>query len=145
MTNSNTVVVLPAFETAPQKNMTLAHQLADTAAMMNKGQLGRLVQKKLIYQFALYLFRQVRGWGSGEGPVCGAVGGPAGCVAEWRQARQQGGTAGGQTAGGTDSRRGRSRGGVQQRFQRQQQLVTQGAWALSNPLHAASARLSTVF
>jgi hypothetical protein len=60
MTNSNTVVVLPAFETAPQKNMTLAHQLADTAAMMNKAQLGRLVQKKLIYQFALYLFRQVR-------------------------------------------------------------------------------------
>lgn len=59
MTNSNTVVVLPAFETAPQKNMTLAHQLADTAAMMNKAQLGRLVQKKLIYQFALYLFRQV--------------------------------------------------------------------------------------
>jgi hypothetical protein len=61
MTNSNTVVVLPAFETAPQKNMTLAHQLADTAALMNKKQLGRLVQKKLIYQFALYLFRQVRG------------------------------------------------------------------------------------
>lgn len=61
MTNSNTVVVLPAFETAPQKNMTLAHQLADTAALMNKGQLGRLVQKKLIYQFALYLFRQVGG------------------------------------------------------------------------------------
>lgn len=58
MTDSNTVVVLPAFETAPQKNMTLAHQLADTAAMMNKRQLGRLVQKKLIYQFALYLFRQ---------------------------------------------------------------------------------------
>lgn len=63
MTNSNTVVVLPAFETAPQKNMTLAHQLADTAALMNKAQLGRLVQKKLIYQFALYLFRQVRGCG----------------------------------------------------------------------------------
>lgn len=61
MTNSNTVVVLPAFETAPQKNMTLAHQLADTAALMNKAQLGRLVQRKLIYQFALYLFRQVRG------------------------------------------------------------------------------------
>lgn len=60
MTRGKTVVVLPAFETAPQKNMTLAHDLADTAAMMNKEQLGRLVQKRLIYQFALYLFRQVR-------------------------------------------------------------------------------------
>eukprot|EP00882_Tetradesmus_deserticola_P029727 GHRQ01033323.1.p1 GENE.GHRQ01033323.1~~GHRQ01033323.1.p1 ORF type:complete len:242 (+),score=65.44 GHRQ01033323.1:222-947(+) len=58
MTRGKTVVVLPAFETAPQKNMTLAHDLADTAAMMNKEQLGRLVQKRLIYQFALYLFRQ---------------------------------------------------------------------------------------
>jgi hypothetical protein len=60
MTDSDTVVVLPAFETAPQRNMSLAHQLADAAAMMNKAQLGRLVQRKLIYQFALYLFRQVR-------------------------------------------------------------------------------------
>lgn len=39
--------------------MTLAHDLADTAAMMTKEQLGKLVQKRLIYQFALYLFRQV--------------------------------------------------------------------------------------
>jgi hypothetical protein len=59
MTTDKTVVVLPAFETAPQKNMTLAHELADTAALMTKDQLGRLVNKKLIYQFALYLFRQV--------------------------------------------------------------------------------------
>jgi hypothetical protein len=59
MTRGKTVVVLPAFETAPQKNMTLAHDLADTAALMNKEQLGRLVQRRLIYQFALYLFRQV--------------------------------------------------------------------------------------
>lgn len=90
MTNSNTVVVLPAFETAPQKNMTLAHQLADTAAMMNKAQLGRLVQKKLIYQFALYLFRQ----------VCGCSG-CAGC-AGWlystvRQAQQSSRTEAGTT------------------------------------------------
>lgn len=73
MTNSNTVVVLPAFETAPQRNMTLAHQLADTAALMNKAQLGRLVQKKLIYQFALYLFRQVGDhWGPDWHPVNGS-------------------------------------------------------------------------
>jgi hypothetical protein len=65
MTNSNTVVVLPAFETAPQKNMTLAHQLADAAAMMTKAQLARLVQRKLVYQFALYLFRQVSGGAEG--------------------------------------------------------------------------------
>lgn len=67
MTRERTVVVLPAFETAPQRNMTLAHELADAAAMMTKEQLGRLVQKRLIYQFALYLFRQ----------VCAAH--PAGC------------------------------------------------------------------
>eukprot|EP00878_Enallax_costatus_P020736 GHUV01021928.1.p1 GENE.GHUV01021928.1~~GHUV01021928.1.p1 ORF type:complete len:120 (+),score=23.35 GHUV01021928.1:355-714(+) len=59
MTRGKTVVVLPAFETAPQHNMTLAHDLADTAAMMTKEQLGKLVQRRLIYQFALYLFRQV--------------------------------------------------------------------------------------
>eukprot|EP00775_Hariotina_reticulata_P011145 gene11145-11298_t len=58
MTKDKTVVVLPAFETAPQKNMTLAHELADTAALMTKDQLGKLVNKRLIYQFALYLFRQ---------------------------------------------------------------------------------------
>eukprot|EP00878_Enallax_costatus_P001272 GHUV01001416.1.p1 GENE.GHUV01001416.1~~GHUV01001416.1.p1 ORF type:complete len:485 (+),score=84.31 GHUV01001416.1:159-1613(+) len=58
MTRGKTVVVLPAFETAPQHNMTLAHDLADTAAMMTKEQLGKLVQRRLIYQFALYLFRQ---------------------------------------------------------------------------------------
>lgn len=59
ITRGRTVVVLPAFETAPQQNMTLAHDLADTAAMMTKEQLGKLVQRRLIYQFALYLFRQV--------------------------------------------------------------------------------------
>eukprot|EP00879_Flechtneria_rotunda_P010851 GHRR01011340.1.p1 GENE.GHRR01011340.1~~GHRR01011340.1.p1 ORF type:complete len:323 (+),score=75.49 GHRR01011340.1:846-1814(+) len=58
MTRGKSVVVLPAFETAPQRNMTLAHELADTAAMMTKQQLAKLVQKRLIYQFALYLFRQ---------------------------------------------------------------------------------------
>jgi hypothetical protein len=65
LTTSKTVLVLPAFETAPQKNITLAHELADSAAMMNKSQLHQLVDRKLVYQFALYLFRQV---GSREGP-----------------------------------------------------------------------------
>jgi hypothetical protein len=59
LTSSNTVMVLPAFETAPQRNETLAHELADSAAAMNKTELQRLVDRKLVYQFALYLFRQV--------------------------------------------------------------------------------------
>jgi hypothetical protein len=57
------VYVIPAFETAPQQNMTRAHELADGASDLGKEQLHELVQKKLVYQFALYLFRQVRGAG----------------------------------------------------------------------------------
>ena len=52
------IFVLPAFETAPQKNMTLAHELADSASTMTKPNLAKLVSKRLIYQFALYIFRQ---------------------------------------------------------------------------------------
>ncbi len=55
------VYVLPAFETAPQKNITRAHELADNASMMVKPELAKLVKRRLMYQFALYLFRQVGG------------------------------------------------------------------------------------
>lgn len=52
------VFVLPAFETAPQDNATLAHELADGAARMAKPALASLTAARLVYQFALYLFRQ---------------------------------------------------------------------------------------
>jgi len=52
------VFVLPAFETAPQDNATLAHELADGAARMAKPALASLTADRLVYQFALYLFRQ---------------------------------------------------------------------------------------
>jgi hypothetical protein len=83
------VFVLPAFETAPQRNQTKAHHLADAASGMPKAELVGLVQKRLVYQFAVFLFWQVGGvrwversrrerrvcvwieWGgTGPAPVC---------------------------------------------------------------------------
>jgi hypothetical protein len=84
LTSSNTVMVLPAFETAPQRNETLAHELADSAAAMNKTELQRLVDRKLVYQFALYLFRQVSPatvHPQQQGPQQVQVQPAAGCVA----------------------------------------------------------------
>jgi glycosyltransferase-like protein LARGE len=52
------VFVLPAFETSPQDDPELAHQLADGAARMSKPALASLTASRLVYQFALYLFRQ---------------------------------------------------------------------------------------
>lgn len=52
--------VLPAFETAHHPNETRAHELADSASGMTKEQLAPLVKKRLVYQFAQYLFWQVR-------------------------------------------------------------------------------------
>ncbi|KAI8471024.1 MAG: glycosyl-transferase for dystroglycan-domain-containing protein [Monoraphidium minutum] len=52
------VYVLPAFETAPHANETEAHALADGASGMSKAKLSELVQKRVVYQFALYLFWQ---------------------------------------------------------------------------------------
>jgi hypothetical protein len=61
--------VLPAFETAPQKNETAAHELADAASAMTKARLHGLVQKRLVYQFAQYLFWQARGGACLAGPL----------------------------------------------------------------------------
>lgn len=60
-TRKKQVFVLPAFETAPQSNETQAHELADAASGMPKEKLAGLVKKRLVYQFAVFLFWQVRG------------------------------------------------------------------------------------
>jgi hypothetical protein len=60
-TRKQQVFVLPAFETAHHQNETRAHELADAAAAMKKDELAKLVKKRLVYQFALYLFWQVCG------------------------------------------------------------------------------------
>jgi hypothetical protein len=59
LTSKKAVVVLPAFETAPNKDEALAHALAGAAAGMNKSQLKRLVDRNLVYQFAKYLYDRV--------------------------------------------------------------------------------------
>ena len=60
LTSKKSVIVLPAFETAPNKDEPLAHALAGAAAGMNKNQLKRLVDRNLVYQFAKYLYQRVR-------------------------------------------------------------------------------------
>lgn len=72
--------VLPAFETQPNKNMTEAHMLADNAAMMSKEQLKQLVDKNLVYQFALKLFRQVRPHSPAAIHRSGCIAAPGGCA-----------------------------------------------------------------
>jgi len=57
-TRNKQIYVLPAFETARQANETKAHMLADNASGMEKEELQELVQKRLVYQFAMYLFWQ---------------------------------------------------------------------------------------
>jgi hypothetical protein len=65
ISKSKTALVIPAFETKPNKNMTLAHALAGAAAAMNKTQLSRLLERDLVYQFAKYLYPKVKGRGGG--------------------------------------------------------------------------------
>jgi superfamily I DNA and RNA helicase len=67
LTNSKTVMVLPAFETNPRDNLTAAHALADGAAMVNKEELLKLVDKDEVYQFHVRNYRRVR-----MGPACTA-------------------------------------------------------------------------
>ena len=56
------VFVLPAFETAPNANMTAAHAIAAQAAGGDKVQLASMERKGLVHQFALYIFKTVRYW-----------------------------------------------------------------------------------
>jgi hypothetical protein len=60
LTINKSVVVLPAFETAPNKDEAMAHALAGAAAGMDKSQLKGLVDRNLVYQFAKYLYQRVR-------------------------------------------------------------------------------------
>lgn len=53
------VFVLPAFETAPQKDRLSAHKLAHTAAAHNKQGLQEMVEQGLVWQFALRIFKEV--------------------------------------------------------------------------------------
>ena len=52
------VFVLPAFETAHQKDMAAAHKVAGDAVARSKRELGAMVRSRLVHQFALYLFRE---------------------------------------------------------------------------------------
>jgi hypothetical protein len=55
------VFVLPAFETAPIPDTAAAHALASSAASQSKEGLAKMVEKEQLWQFALKLFKQVRG------------------------------------------------------------------------------------
>ena len=65
VTSKKAVVVLPAFETAPKSNETLAHQLAGQAAMLSKASLKKLEDKSEVYQFARFLYAKVSSRGPG--------------------------------------------------------------------------------
>eukprot|EP00877_Chromochloris_zofingiensis_P009613 jgi/Chrzof1/4905/Cz15g04010.t1 len=52
------VFVLPAFETAHQKNMAAAYRMAADAVSKDKSGLAEMVANREIHQFALYLFRE---------------------------------------------------------------------------------------
>jgi hypothetical protein len=60
LTSSKAVMVMPAFETNPKDNLTEAHALADGAAMLNKTELLKLVDKDDVYQFHVRNYRMVR-------------------------------------------------------------------------------------
>jgi hypothetical protein len=52
------VYVLPAFETPRSPDASAAHKVAGDAVAGDKAALEALVAKKLVHQFALYLFRE---------------------------------------------------------------------------------------
>lgn len=53
------VFVLPAFETAPNANMTAAHAIAREAAALDKQALLSMVEAGKVWQFALKIFKEV--------------------------------------------------------------------------------------
>lgn len=53
------VFVLPAFETAPNANMTVAHAIASEAAARDKQGLLSMVEAGKVWQFALRIFKEV--------------------------------------------------------------------------------------